>query len=402
MLGTVLGDPDTPDSSTSRYIETSPVASSAQDVVFTTTAGGLNKNFAPEPSSVVDPATISSILPNGSESWPSRTDLTYTTSTETPAVKDISSSETSPNPTRPLDATSSYHPSPTQSITPSNSNSSALTSTRTASSTATSSVSSTTSAVSDSTAVSGGLSKTTKIAIAVPLSVIGLVLILALPFFLSRRRRREKERNALPPSYDIATGHRSAVSTQELMISPKSSTPEPRRSFSHPAISSPVMSMSMPPMPIPRIPIISISPSTESRGRTPSPGPSSENSLRRMSMARGPNDSDAELGVAVAVSMDQRRSATEQDFRGRVASVTSSRGPSRLARMPFEDFSDDEVGIGIAHGGSDDGYDDDAISDVSDLDGRRRERDFDEHSAVSSFDEVSPIGEQERRRFRGV
>lgn len=120
-----------------------------------------------------------------------------------------------------------------------------------------------------------------------------------------------------------------------------------------------------------------------------------------MSMARGPSDSEAELGVAVAVPMDQRRSATEQDLRDRVASVTSSRGPSRLARMPFEDFSDDEVGIGIAVGGSLD-EDDDAVSDVSDLDGRRRVRDFDEVSVVSSFDEVSPIGEQERRRFRGV
>lgn len=122
-----------------------------------------------------------------------------------------------------------------------------------------------------------------------------------------------------------------------------------------------------------------------------------------MSTARGPGDSETELGVAVAVPMDQRRSATEQDFRDRVASVTSSRGPSRLARMPFEDFSDDEVGIGIAVGGSDDDCDDDdAVSDVSDLDGRRRESDFDEVSVVSSFDEVSPIGEQERRRFRGV
>lgn len=122
-----------------------------------------------------------------------------------------------------------------------------------------------------------------------------------------------------------------------------------------------------------------------------------------MSMTRGPDDSEAEIGVAVAVPMDQRRSATEQDFRDRVASITSSRGPSRLTRMPFEDFSDDEVGIGIAVGGSDDDYDDDdAVSDVSGLDGRRRERDFDEVSVVSSFDEVSPIGEQEGRRFQGV
>jgi hypothetical protein len=75
---------------------------------------------------------------------------------------------------------------------------------------------------------------------------------------------------------------------------------------------------------------------------------------------------------------------------GRVGSVRSSRGPSRLARMPFEDFEDDEVGIGIAVSGDDD----DAVSEVSD-DGRRgRERDFDEVSVVSSFDGVSPIGRQ--------
>ncbi|KAJ5382264.1 hypothetical protein N7517_000175 [Penicillium concentricum] len=396
MLGTVPGDADTPDSSSSKYIETTPVASTGPDVVSTTTAGIQNKIITPEVSSSVDPVTVSSILPSGSDSWPTRSELTWV-STGTPAVKDISASEASPKPISLLDATSSHYPSQTPPTTLSTSNPSTLISTQTASSSAITSASSTTSAISDSTAFSGGPSKTTKIAIAVPVSVIGLALILAFLFFLSHRRRRDKKRNALPPSYDIATGHRSAVSTQELMISPKSSTPEPRRSFSTPAMSS--AAMPMPPMP--RIPIISISPSTEGRGRTPSPAPSSGTSLRRMSMTRGPNDSEAELGIAVAVPMDQRRSATEQDFRGRVASVTSSRGPSRLARMPFEDFEDDEVGIGIAHGGSDDEYDD-AVSDVSDLDGRRRERDFDDHSVVSSFDEVSPIGEQERMRFRGV
>ncbi|KAJ5826636.1 hypothetical protein N7447_003399 [Penicillium robsamsonii] len=397
MLDTVRGDAGTPDLSTSKYIETSPVASVGRDVVPTTTAGGQNKNIASEASSLVDPATVSAILPSGSDSSPTRSEWIQE-STGTSAAKDISASEASPKPTSLLDATSPHHSSQTPRTMPSSSDLSSLASTQTASSTATTSAS-TTSAISDSTAFSGGPSKTTKIAIAVPVSVIGLALILALLFFLYRRRRHDKQRNALPPSYDIATGHRSAVSTQELMVSPKSSTPESRRSFSTPAMSSTAMSMPMPP--IPRIPIISISPSTESRGQTPSPGPSSGTSFRRMSMTRGPNDSEAELGVAVAVPMDQRRSATEQDFRGRVASVASSRRPSRLARMPFEDFSDDEVGIGIARGGSDDEYDD-AVSDVSDLDGRRRERDFDDHSVVSSFDEVSPIGEQERRRFRGV
>ncbi|KAJ5535473.1 hypothetical protein N7527_001727 [Penicillium freii] len=379
MLGTGLENADTPDSTPTS------VASAAQDVKYTTTPG-QNNNLA-EMSGSVNPATATGIYP-GTVPWPSASELT-----------------TNPAPSEsPVDAASSYYPSLSSTstlwTTPSISPSSSLTSTQTTITTTTISASSseTTSATSDPTAFSGGPSKTTKIAIAVPVSVIGLALILALLFFLSRRRRREQQCNPLPPPYDIATGHRSAVSTQELMISPKSSTPEPRRSFSTPAMSSAATSM---PLPIPRIPVISISPSTESRGRTPSPNPSpGSGPVHHMSMTRSPGDSEAELGVAVAVPMNQRRSATEQDFRDRVASVTSSRGPSRLARMPFEDFSDDEVGIGIAVGGSDD--DDDAVSDVSDLDGRRRERDFDEVSVVSSFDEVSPIGEQERRRFRGV
>ncbi|CAG8908643.1 unnamed protein product [Penicillium egyptiacum] len=392
MLGS---DADTRDPITSEY-PTSQVASVGQDVVLTTAPGGNNKNFA-EPSSWVDPTVpVTGIFP-GTVSWPSVSELTtYTAPSETSAVNGISS-EASPTSLPDASYTPSSTPTPKTSTTPSTSNLSSLTSTQTTTISASASETSS-SAASDPTTFSGGPSKTTKIAIAVPVSVIGLALILALLFFFYRRRRREKERNALPPPYEIATGHRSEVSTQELMMSPKTSTPEPRHSLSTPAMSSAATSM---PMPMPRIPIISTSPSTESRGRTPSldrsPG---SGSVHRMSMARGPGDSEAEIGVAVAVQMDQRRSATEQDLRGRVASVTSSRGPSRLARMPFEDFSDDEVGIGIPVGGSDD--DVDAVSDVSDLDGRRRERDFDEVSVVSSFDEASPIGEQERRRFQGV
>ncbi|OQE88625.1 hypothetical protein PENNAL_c0016G11607 [Penicillium nalgiovense] len=390
MLGTGLDDADTRDPIISEY-PTSEVASVDQDLVLTTTPGGNQNNFAE--SSWVDPTVpVSDIFP-GTVSWPSVSGLTtYPAPSETSAINSIGS-EASPT---SIPDTTSYTPSPTPSTTPSTSDLFSLTSTQT---TTISASASETTATSDPT-TSSGPSKSTKIAIAVPVSVIGLALILALLFFLFRRRRREKDRNALPPPYDIATGHRSGVSTQELMISPKSPTPEPRRSLSTPVMSSTATAMSIP---MPRIPIISISPSTESRGRTPSPDPRpGSGSVHRMSTARGAGDSEAEIGVAVAVPMDQRRSATEQDLRSRVASVTSSRGPSRLARMPFEDFSDDEVGIGITVDGSDDDDDDDAISDVSDLDGRRRDRDFDRVSVVSSFDEVSPIGEQERRRFRGV
>lgn len=146
-----------------------------------------------------------------------------------------------------------------------------------------------------------------------------------------------------------------------------------------------------------QIPVINISPSTEERGRTPSPGPSPlSGSANRMSV-HGPGDSEPELGVAVAVPIDRRHSATEQELRGRVGPVGSSRTPSRLARMPFEDFEDDEVGIGIAVSGDDD----DAVSDVSDTEGRRGTgREYDEVSVVSSFDGVSPIGQHEGRQFR--
>ncbi|KAJ5465618.1 hypothetical protein N7530_009405 [Penicillium desertorum] len=391
MLGAGLDDADTWDPVRSEY-PTSQVATADQDLVLTTTPGGNQKNAA-EPSSWVDPAVPATGIFPGTVSWPSVSELTtYPAPSETSAVASFSSEA---SPTSIPDATlyTTPSPSPTPSTTLSISNLSSLTSTQT---TTISASATEATATSDPTTFSSGPSKTTKIAIAVPVSVIGLALILALLFFLIRRRRREKERNALPPPYDIATGHRSGVSTQELMISPKSPTPGPRRSLSTPAMSSTATAM-----PMPRIPIINISPSTESRGRTPSPNPSpGSGSVRRVSMAHGAGDSEAEIGVAVAVPMDQRRSATEQDLRGRVASV-ASRGPSRLARMPFEDFSDDEVGIGIAVGGSDDD-DDDAVSEVSDLEGRRRERDFDQVSVVSSFDEVSPIGEQESRRFRGV
>ncbi|EKV13820.1 hypothetical protein Pdw03_5006 [Penicillium digitatum] len=338
------------------------VALAGQDVVITKT----HKNLAPEASGWLDPAAIVTGLYHGTVSWPSASELTtYPTPSETSAVSGISSEAI---PTGTLDTASSYQSRSSKSTfwtttTTSSLSSSSLTSTPTTSKI---------SANGDSTAFSGGPSKTTKIAIAVPVSTISLALVLALLFFLFHRRCREKERNALPPPYDMATGRRSVVPAHELMISPKTLTQEPRCSLSTPAMASTATSM---PLPMPRIPIISISPSTENRGRTPTPDPSpSSGSVHRMPLAHGSSDSETELGVAVVLSMDQRRSATEQDLRGRVASVTSSRGPSRLSRMPFVDFSDDD--------------DDCAVSVVSDFDGRRRERDF---------DEVSPIGEQERR-----
>jgi hypothetical protein len=44
--------------------------------------------------------------------------------------------------------------------------------------------------------------------------------------------------------------------------------------------------------------------------------------------------------------------------------------------------------------------DDDAVSEVSDLEGRRRNREFDEVSDISSFGAVSPTRDGERRQYR--
>lgn len=114
----------------------------------------------------------------------------------------------------------------------------------------------------------------------------------------------------------------------------------------------------------------------QSCDRSPSPS-----STRRTSVSQGPglNDSNTEIGLAVAVPLEHRRSATEQELR------SPSRGTVQLARMPFDNSYDP---------------DDDAFSEVSDLDGRRQDREFDGISDVSSFGAVSPTRDGERRQFR--
>ncbi|KAJ5312023.1 hypothetical protein PENANT_c022G08613 [Penicillium antarcticum] len=214
--------------------------------------------------------------------------------------------------------------------------------------------------ISEPGSYSGGTSTKAKIAIAVPVSIIGLALIITLILFLTRRRRREKERHNLPPPYDMATSQTTAVSTQELMVSPKPQTPAAAVSLS-------------------RLPILNVPPSSAGgQSRDPTPSPSS---TRRMSVSRvsGPNDSRTEIGVALAVPLDHQRSATEQDFR------LPSRGTMQLARMPFDNSY---------------APDDDAVSEVSDLDGGRRDTEFDEVSDVSSFGTVSPVRGGERRQYR--
>jgi hypothetical protein len=214
---------------------------------------------------------------------------------------------------------------------------------------------------------SGGTSTKTKIAIAVPVSIIGIALIIALLIFLTRRSRREKERHNMPSPYDMATSQTTAVSTQELVVSPTYAAlfPGPR---------TPTAAV-----PLSRMPVLNVPPSNiGGQSRDPSPSPSS---TRRMSVSQGPgpNDSNTEIGLAVAVPLDHRRSATEQELR------SPSRGTVRLARMPFDTSYDPE---------------DDAVSEASDSDGRRRDREFDEISDVSSFGAFSPTWDGGRRQYR--
>ncbi|KAJ6043193.1 uncharacterized protein N7446_001389 [Penicillium canescens] len=184
--------------------------------------------------------------------------------------------------------------------------------------------------------------------------------------FLTRRRRRAKERHNMPTPYDMATSQTTAVSTQELVVSPIHAALSPGPQTTTAAV------------PLSRTPVLNVPPSIDGQSRDPSPSPSS---TRRMPVSQGPgpNDSSTEIGLAVAVSLDHRRSATEQELR------SPSRGTVRLARMPFDNSYDPE---------------DDAVSEASDSDGRRRDREFDEISDVSSFSAFSPTWDGGRRQYR--
>ncbi|CAI7574050.1 unnamed protein product [Penicillium pancosmium] len=231
----------------------------------------------------------------------------------------------------------------------STSTSSSSTTTTTSSSTSSSSSSITTTTETEATeaptdttdtGASNSLSSTnTKLAIALPIAIVGLLIIAALTFFFRRRRRR---RNA-QPEYDIATGQTRALSTAELMALQKIEGSGPETSSMH------------------HLPVIQV-PQYQERVRT------SGSATARTVV----DNSHTELGLAVAVPLDQRRSASEHDLPRFSGSASRTSTP----RMPFESRG----------GGSND--DDDDVSIVSDENERRnRERDFDDMSSVSSFED---------------
>ena len=106
-------------------------------------------------------------------------------------------------------------------------------------------------------------------------------------------------------------------------------------------------------------------------------GHSPDSSAGHTSSQLGLEGSHTELGIGVAVSRDYRANTTEQDLRGisRSASPVDV-GHASNTHLPFENAA--------SHGR----HDDDAISVVSDMnEPRDHERDYDDMSSVSSFND---------------
>ncbi|KAJ5743216.1 hypothetical protein N7533_010318 [Penicillium manginii] len=230
----------------------------------------------------------------------------------------------------------------TTTITTSSSSSSSLsTSSETTTSTTQSAPTESPTDTAETSASKSSSSTNTKLAIALPVTIVGLLIIAVLTFFFLRRRRRLNAKS----EYNIATGQTRGLSTAELMALQKVGSSGPAVSSMH------------------HLPVIQV---PQYQERAPGPG---------SAMARaGLDDSHTELGLPVAVPLDQRRSAPEQDLPRFSGSASRTSTP----RMPFE-----------SRGGADtDADDDDNFSFVSGMNERRnRDQDFDDMSSVSSFED---------------
>lgn len=194
---------------------------------------------------------------------------------------------------------------------------------------------------------SGIGSSQTKLAIAIPIAIVGVLVIIGLIWFCLRRRRQQRYAQ---PTFNMATSQRTAVSTSDLMGIPKIATPEP-------SVSS-----------RPHAPIL-IVPREQRHKQSYSPSPASAS-------ARSPDHLNTELGIAVAVPVNPRMSVTEHDPRGFGRSASTAGTGAAGVRLPFQS----------THAG-----DDDALSVISDLNERRDgEHDLDDLSSVSSFNDDHP------------
>ncbi|KAF3398183.1 hypothetical protein F1880_006443 [Penicillium rolfsii] len=219
----------------------------------------------------------------------------------------------------------------------------------------------------------GGDSIKYKIPIAIFIALVGLLIILAVAFFFFFIRRRMRRRGTHPP-YEMSGIKTPEVSTPTLIASTPTLVASKPKS---------VASLELAATNFYRLPVIDIS-STSTHEFTLS-----------SASARSDDDSRTELGIARALPIDQRHSATEYDQRecSRPVSVASHRVDSEppstgLASMGmrFENQSSDE---------------NDTVSIISGEDERTgRERDLDDMSSVSSFDDDHPPIETHGQAFR--
>ncbi|KAJ5786903.1 uncharacterized protein N7503_012115 [Penicillium pulvis] len=179
--------------------------------------------------------------------------------------------------------------------------------------TSTSSSTTTTAAASHS----GGESITTKLAIALPIAIVGALAITAIVFFLIRRRRR-KQRGAVPTSPTYDTDEREIISTTQIL-------------------SGPPMSQIM------DVPAIR----------------DSEVSAGQMAA----HESHSEMGYGVTVSRDQRPNATEQ--------TSPANAVGSQIRLPSENHgaADDDLVSVVSDEHRAHGHDYDDMSSVSSFDG---------------------------------
>ncbi|KAF7720147.1 Uncharacterized protein PECH_007426 [Penicillium ucsense] len=298
----------------------------------------------PESSTVTGPQTSAKSLTSLPFSLASNSSSSPVESTPTTRY----GNSTQPS-SRPFNITST----PRFSSTPSTSSPLSVTS-RTTTTTSTSSCAT---GEDGSTSCKSGPSSTTKIAIAVPVSVVGVLILAALGFFFLRRRRRHSDRS----SYDSSNPGSPRASNAILMSAhPKGTISSPDTNLAAPVRRKPV------PMAM-------------------------DHSVHDLSMAstHAPSEPDPrnEDGVPRAIPMSQRFSATEydphhstrplssmnpgalSDRNGTEAAATAHLSSGRYSRDIDDDVSEVSVQLGQAS---------------------YHERDFDDVSSVSSMEGDHP------------
>ncbi|KAJ5948350.1 hypothetical protein N7466_001365 [Penicillium verhagenii] len=269
-----------------------------------------------------------------SETKPSTYYGTETVQTDTITQTDVHSANTSPAVASTI--TTSKTPTSTAATT---------------SPTATSISTSTNTAVASSH--SGGESTTTKLAIALPIAIVGALAIMAAIYFFIRRRRRRQQHDAVPSSPTYHTKDGKVTSTTQILTAP---------------VRKPVAAG------LPRFPIIDVPGSRESEV--------SSGGLAGQMSTQQETPTGSSFGMAV--SRDQRPNTTSEDLRGISRSASPVNAVESQIRLPFENreaVEDDEVSV---------------VSNEQMVHGH----DYDDMSSVSSFDGDSPRTNDARHPFR--